>query len=121
MSNDTLLIILLFSSIQNRVNKDCRPWATNYFTQELVNLSVSKNSTTVTITSLDECTGDVDLNQRKGKLLAIYDVALKLSWKANLLNGSTLFGHISVPEVAYDTDMDDYVVNIHNLNDFPQV
>jgi activator of HSP90 ATPase len=36
---------------------------------------------TVKITSLDECSGDVDLNQRKGKLLAIYDVALKLSWE----------------------------------------
>lgn len=94
----------------SRVNKDCRSWAKTYFTQQLVGLTVEKDRSKVRITSLDECTGDVDLNQRKGKLLAIYDVALKLSWEAQLRDGSKTYGTISVPEVAYDTDMDDYVV-----------
>lgn len=81
-------------------------------TEKLVGTSVEKNNLHVAITSLDECTGDVDLNQRKGKLLVIYDVALKLSWQGNLKDGSTVFGNIIVPEVAYDTELDDYVFNI---------
>lgn len=93
-----------------RVNKDCRPWAKTYFSQQLVGLTAKKSNTEVRITTVDECTGDVDLNQRKGKLLAIYDVALKLSWQAQLRDGSKTYGTISIPEVAYDTDMDDYVV-----------
>lgn len=30
-----------------------------------------------------ECEGDVDLNQRKGKIITIYDVTLKLGWQGN--------------------------------------
>jgi len=53
-------------------------------TEKLVGTSAAKDSSQVVITSLDECTGDVDLNQRKGKLLAIYDVALKMSWQGSV-------------------------------------
>lgn len=77
-------------------------------------LSAEKDNRKVHITSLDECTGDVDLNQRKGKLLAIYDVSLKLSWQAQLRDGTKIFGTISVPEVAYDTELDEYVVTDNN-------
>ncbi|CEP20100.1 hypothetical protein [Parasitella parasitica] len=91
------------------VNKDCKSWAKSYLTEKLVGTSVEKDNLHVAITSLDECEGDVDLNQRKGKLLAIYDVALKLSWQGKLKDGSTVFGHIEVPEVAYDSDIDSYM------------
>lgn len=105
-------------------------WSKKYLTQKVVGLSTNKNNTQASITSLDECIGDVDLNQRKGKLLAMYDVALKLGWQGNrsimvhfyyhsnqyipligqTSNGNKLFGTISIPEVAYDTEWDDYVV-----------
>ncbi|KAG1052748.1 hypothetical protein G6F43_005132 [Rhizopus delemar] len=90
------------------VNKDCRPWAKKYFNEHIVGLSTFKENVNIKITSLDECTGDVDLNQRKGKLFAIYDLALKLSWEAND-NKDRAFGNISIPEIAYDTE--DYVFN----------
>lgn len=32
-----------------------------------------------------ECTGDVDLNQRKGKIITIYDVVLKLDWQGKII------------------------------------
>ncbi|KAI8321360.1 activator of Hsp90 ATPase [Choanephora cucurbitarum] len=95
-----------------RVNKDCRSWAKNYWTEHLVGLSLKEKGWDVSITSVDECTGDVDLNQRKGKLLAIYDMQLKLSWQGHSQHGSSMFGTIQIPEVAYDTAMEDYVFNI---------
>ncbi|KAI9470572.1 MAG: activator of Hsp90 ATPase [Benjaminiella poitrasii] len=94
------------------VNKDCRPWAKQYLQQKLVGLQAENNGNKVSIASLDDCTGDVDLNQRKGKLMAIYDVALKLSWQGELKNGTKAFGNIHVPEVAYDTELEDYVFDI---------
>jgi activator of HSP90 ATPase len=56
-------------------------------TTQLVDLSAKKNNVNVRITSLDECNGDVDLNQRKGKLFVIYDLVLKFSWEGNLGKG----------------------------------
>ncbi|KAI8885066.1 hypothetical protein K501DRAFT_284517 [Backusella circina FSU 941] len=94
------------------VNKDCLPWAKTYFQDQLSGLTAEKNGIKVKINHLDECTGDVDLNQRKGKILAIYDVALSLSWEAQDESGTKIFGNIRIPEVAYDTALDDYVFNI---------
>lgn len=87
-----MYMFLILQRKKKRVNKDCRPWAKTYLTEKLVGTSATKDNTQVVITSLDECTGDVDLNQRKGKLLAIYDVALKMSWQGSVcryLTGKT--------------------------------
>ncbi|CEG70930.1 hypothetical protein RMATCC62417_06743 [Rhizopus microsporus] len=71
----------------------------------------------VRITSLDECNGDVDLNQRKGKLFAIYDLVLKFSWEANQ-DGKRAFGTISVPEFAYDTDECVFKCTVNQSSEF---
>lgn len=69
------------------MNKNCLNWTQNYFEKELVGLEAEKDGHKVKITSLDECTGDVDLNQRKGKIITIYDVAIKLSWEGKWMSG----------------------------------
>lgn len=71
-------------------------------------------------------TGDVDVSQRKGKVITLFDVELKLAWEGisnvilfmsassfsegKIRNGETVSGSISVPEVAHDTEEDEYVV-----------
>lgn len=98
------------------VNKNCLKWAQNYFTTQLVGLEAEKNGNTASITKMVECTGDVDLNQRKGKIITIYDVVLKLNWKGALADGTEVTGSINIPEIAHDTDSDDYVFEI-SIND----
>jgi activator of HSP90 ATPase len=83
IATDDEYLFTFFFFLLRRVNKDCRAWAKKHLTEKLVGISASENNVRVSITSLDECTGDVDLNQRKGKLLAMYDVALKLGWQGN--------------------------------------
>ncbi|KAF7726617.1 hypothetical protein EC973_008581 [Apophysomyces ossiformis] len=95
-----------------RVNKNCLNWSQTYFTEKLVGLEGDKDGHSAKITSVDECTGDVDLNQRKGKIITIYDVALKLTWEGTAADGTTASGKIFVPEVAHDTDVDDYVFDV---------
>ncbi|KAL4210150.1 activator of Hsp90 ATPase [Rhizopus microsporus] len=99
------------------VSKDCRPWAKKYLTEQLVDLSAKKDNVNVRITSLDECNGDVDLNQRKGKLFAIYDLVLKLSWEASQ-HDKRAFGTISVPEFAYDTDECVFKCTVNQSSEF---
>ncbi|CEI92046.1 Putative Septin [Rhizopus microsporus] len=99
------------------VSKDCRSWAKKYLTEQLVDLSTKNDNVNVRITSLDECNGDVDLNQRKGKLFAIYDLVLKFSWEANQ-DGKRAFGTISVPEFAYDTDECAFKCTVNQSSEF---
>ncbi|ORY90501.1 activator of Hsp90 ATPase [Syncephalastrum racemosum] len=94
------------------VNKNCLSWAKTYFNEQLVGLEASKDEASVKIVSVDECTGDCDLNQRKGKIITIYDLVLKLTFEGQLAEGTQVKGSISVPEVAHDFDEDDYVFDI---------
>ncbi|KAL1936232.1 hypothetical protein VTP01DRAFT_366 [Rhizomucor pusillus] len=94
------------------VNKNCLKWAQKYLAEELEGLSAESNGYKVELSKLEECVGDVDLNQRKGKIITIYDVALKLRWQGTLADGSEASGRISIPEVAHDSTADDYVFEI---------
>ncbi|KAI9296037.1 hypothetical protein K502DRAFT_348434 [Neoconidiobolus thromboides FSU 785] len=97
--------------------KNCLPWATNYLTEKLKGLTAERDSYSVEIDNVDSITGDVNLNQRKGKIITLYDVVIKLKWTGVLPSGEKAKGHISVPEVAHDTDEDDFVFEVSIDND----
>ncbi|KAJ1664973.1 Co-chaperone [Coemansia sp. RSA 1813] len=97
--------------------RNCLDWAKQYFENTLTGVEVTDASGySAKVTSVDSIEGDVDLNIRKGKLIAIYDVEIKLSWSASKKADSgeedadTLSGKITIPEVAHDTD--DYTYDI---------
>ncbi|KAG4304969.1 hypothetical protein PORY_001644 [Pneumocystis oryctolagi] len=90
-------------------SKDCRPWTKSYFSKELI-VSAKKNGVSASITKLTECTGDVDVSMRKGKIITIFDLKIVLEFNGKLANGADVSGTITIPEVAYDTD--EYVFEI---------
>ncbi|KAI8646862.1 activator of Hsp90 ATPase [Parasitella parasitica] len=98
------------------VNKNCAKWAEKWFEEQLVGLEAEKDGNKARISKMVECSGDVDLNQRKGKIITIYDVSLKLNWEGTLADGTEVKGTLNIPEVAHDTDPDDYVFEI-SIND----
>jgi len=55
-------------------------WAKDYLKEKLTNLTVENNDINVQINDLTECSGDAELNQRKGKLIPIIDLMLELTW-----------------------------------------
>ncbi|CEP18235.1 hypothetical protein [Parasitella parasitica] len=94
------------------VNKNCHKWAEKWFEEQLVGLEAEKDGMKARISKVVECTGDVDLNQRKGKIITIYDVKLKLNWEGNLADETEVKGTLNIPEIAHDTDSDDYVFEV---------
>jgi activator of HSP90 ATPase len=63
------------------VEKNCLPWAQEYLGEKLKGLQVTKGPLQVQIDAVSSVSGDVDLNQRKGKVITIYDLAIKMDWK----------------------------------------
>ncbi|KAI7859636.1 activator of Hsp90 ATPase [Circinella umbellata] len=98
------------------VSKNCLNWAQTYFAEQLVGLEAEKNGSKVKVTKIDEITGDCELNNRKSKIITIYDLQIKLDWEGTTADGTEATGKILVPEVAHDTDADDYVFEI-SVND----
>ncbi|KAK9368295.1 activator of Hsp90 ATPase [Lipomyces kononenkoae] len=95
------------------VDKNCVDWSKSYFSEKLegINATSDDGQTSISITKLANLTGDVDVNQRKGKVISLYDVKIVLDY-AGTVGTTPVTGTITIPEVAYDTDEDEYVFDI---------
>ena len=110
------------------VNKDVRPWTQDYLSKHLVGLKASReDGTSAEISKILSMDGDADVSQRKGKVITIFDVKLQLEYvgkvpaKREETNGEDgeeanqegdtkdVSGTITIPEVAHDTEEDEYV------------
>lgn len=109
------------------VNKDASAWAKTYLTKEIKTIKAEEGGVTAQLDKLISIDGDVDVNQRKGKVITIFDVKLVIEYSGKLtslligakLTGSgktkddeDVSGTITIPEVAHDTEENEYVVRL---------
>jgi activator of HSP90 ATPase len=110
------------------VNKDVAAWTKDYLSQDLVGIEAEKNGVKAQVSKVLSLDGDVDVSQRKGKVITIFDVRLQLEWTGSVpvqeehenddgtkeqRDGSKdVSGTITIPEVAHDTEEDEYVVRV---------
>jgi len=92
--------------------KDAGQWAKDYLDTECKKLSAEEDGVTAQITKLVSMDGDVEVSQRKGKVITIFDVVLQLEYEGKTADGTDVNGSIRVPECAYDTEPDEYVFEI---------
>lgn len=94
------------------VNKDVSEWAKAWFAENLTKTEVEDGSSKVKISKVITCDGDVDVSQRKGKVITIYDVKLVLEFSGSAPEAEDVSGTITVPEVAHDTEEDEFVFEV---------
>ncbi|CAG8681454.1 1466_t:CDS:2, partial [Dentiscutata erythropus] len=83
----------------NWTSKNCLNWSKEYFKEKLIGLNVEHEGIKVKISDLTRCTGDADLNQRKGKFIPIIDLVIELSWCGTTSDDTEVTGKINVPEL----------------------
>lgn len=92
------------------VNKDASVWAKDYFSEQLTGIKAAEaDGTSVEISKVLEVDGDVDVSQRKGKVITLFDVKIRLEFNGKTAGGQDVSGTITIPEVAHDTEKDEYV------------
>ncbi|KAL4891883.1 activator of Hsp90 ATPase [Aspergillus ambiguus] len=99
------------------VNKDASGWAKSYLKEKLCALSAEEGGVTAKISSLITMDGDVDVSQRKGKVITLFDVKLQLEYEGKNTDEESVSGTITIPEVAHDTEEDEFVFEIENYSD----
>ena len=62
------------------VNKDVSPWARTWFEENLTQIEAKEGDVTAKISKIVSMDGDVDVSQRKGKVITIFDVKLTLEY-----------------------------------------
>jgi len=63
------------------VNKDVGPWAKDYLDSKVKEVSAEEDGVSAKVTKLTSMDGDVDVSQRKGKVITIFDVSLRLDYE----------------------------------------
>ncbi|KAJ5762336.1 uncharacterized protein N7511_005718 [Penicillium nucicola] len=99
------------------VNKDASGWAKEYLQQNLVGISVEEGGVSAKVDKLLSMDGDVDVSQRKGKVITLFDVKLSLEYSGKTKDAEDVSGTIRIPEVAHDTEEDEFVFEIENHAD----
>lgn len=94
------------------VNKDGGPWAQKWLENNVLGLSAEDGPVSAKLNKLISMDGDVEVSQRKGKVISIFDVALKFEYDGKNAEGADTSGTITIPECAYDTEHDEYVFEI---------
>lgn len=62
------------------VNKDASAWAKQWFEEHLTKVEAKEGEVTAKISKVVSVDGDVDVSQRKGKVITIFDVKLILEY-----------------------------------------
>ena len=68
------------------VSKNTSQWAQEWFQENLTQLEAQDGEVTAKISKVLSMDGDVDVSQRKGKVITIYDVKLVLEYSGTLRN-----------------------------------
>ncbi|PAV23969.1 activator of Hsp90 ATPase [Pyrrhoderma noxium] len=94
-------------------NKNVTAWGKSWFERELVTVQIKGDgSEVVSITEVSDVDGDVELGQRKSKLITIYDCKIDLKWSGTASDGTEVNGKLRIPEVSHEITLDglsDYV------------
>ncbi|ORY61391.1 activator of Hsp90 ATPase [Pseudomassariella vexata] len=94
------------------VSKNAGDWAKTWFDENLPKVSAEDGDANVKISKVVSMDGDVDVSQRKGKVITIFDVKLVLEYSGAAPDAEDVSGTITVPEVAHDTEEDEFVFDI---------
>uniref|UniRef100_A0A060T2X2 ARAD1C32252p n=1 Tax=Blastobotrys adeninivorans TaxID=409370 RepID=A0A060T2X2_BLAAD len=90
------------------VDKNCLSWSKTYFDEKLVGITASEGDLEATISKVRSVDGDADVSQRKGKVICLFDLRMVLEYTGKTKDADSVSGTISIPEVAYDTEEDEY-------------
>ena len=66
------------------VNKDASEWAKSYLEKYLIGIKAEEGGVSAAIKAIQSMEGDVDVSQRKGKVITLFDVKLQLEYEGEI-------------------------------------
>jgi len=99
------------------VNKDVSSWTRQWFEDNVTSIKAEEGGVTAQVNKVISMDGDVDVSQRKGKVITIFDVKVVFEYSGHNADDEDVSGTITVPEIAHDTEEDEYVFDIDIYSD----
>lgn len=94
--------------------KEASPWSRETFDQLFKGLVIEQSNVgKVTIECLGTVQGEASINNRKAKLIYIYEWDIELKWKGHVNgNDQTINGMIRIPNISDENDVDEFDVSV---------
>ncbi|KAM7199672.1 hypothetical protein V8F33_004324 [Rhypophila sp. PSN 637] len=99
------------------VNKDATPWAKQWLEDNLTKIEAKEGDVAAKISKVISMDGDVEVAQRKGKVITIFDVKLTLEYSGSTADDDNVSGTITVPELSHELAEDEFVFEIDIYSD----
>ncbi|KAM7204891.1 hypothetical protein V8F20_003353 [Naviculisporaceae sp. PSN 640] len=99
------------------VNKDATPWARKWLEDNLTKIEAKEGDVAAKISKVISMDGDVEVAQRKGKVITIFDVKLTLEYSGSTADDDNVSGTITVPELSHELTEDEFVFEIDIYSD----
>jgi len=89
-------------------NKNVTGWGREWFERELTTITITGDAEgeQVSVSQVTTVEGDIELGQRKSKLITIYDCRVELEWTGVASDGTPVSGTLSIPEVSHEITLD---------------
>nr|XP_060613786.1 activator of 90 kDa heat shock protein ATPase homolog 1 isoform X1 [Anolis sagrei ordinatus] len=71
------------------------------------------------VTEVSKLDGEASINNRKGKLIFFYEWNIKLNWTGTTNTGVKYKGHVEIPNLSDENDVDEIEINVSLAKDEP--
>lgn len=107
---------MILSICRHWMEKNCIPWAKNYFEENLPKVTITDNEKIISVNSVSSLTGDCDVTQRKGKVKCLFE--LKIEFVAEIKGEDDVVEKVTIvlPEFEHDYDESDFKFQIKTSN-----
>lgn len=87
------------------VNKDTSAWAREYLEENICTIAVEDDGVSAKVEKVLNMDGDVDVSQRKGKVITLFDIKLQLEYEGVSVIYSFFFFFLIFMVVSFAADL----------------
>uniref|UniRef100_A0A914CWG5 Activator of Hsp90 ATPase AHSA1-like N-terminal domain-containing protein n=1 Tax=Acrobeloides nanus TaxID=290746 RepID=A0A914CWG5_9BILA len=96
------------------VEKNATPWSTNRLRELLTGHSIEKGAVKVDLTEFKKIDGEATANNRKAKLIFLYEWQLEIKILARVSGSDIEYkGYLEIPNLSDENDADEIDVTLH--------
>lgn len=94
--------------------KNATPWSKDRLHQLFQDFKIGQSDIECAVDSVDKCSGEATVNNRKGKLIFFYEWELVLKWSGKLLKNSKLIhkGKLTIPNLSEENELADVEITV---------
>ncbi|XP_020841830.1 activator of 90 kDa heat shock protein ATPase homolog 1 [Phascolarctos cinereus] len=99
--------------------RDASNWSTDKLKSLFLAIQVQGEEGNCEVTEVSKLDGEASINNRKGKLIFFYEWTIKLNWTGTSKSGVKYKGHVEIPNLSDENDVNEVEVSVSLAKDEP--